>query len=172
VGQSKPAPESETAKVVCPAGSSLERGRCVTPSTPASASNTGHRGERVGLVPDESEERDCSPPVLGEEMRCEQAVKAYLDNLGKAARCLGSKPSWGANAAVVGNGSYIISCGAPMSMTVRVCAAVQNGRAVGVTVTTDPPNKGIAACVVNRVGGMSFPSRPTLDVTKTVFAGQ
>ena len=55
------------------------------------------------------------------------------------------------------------------SMHVNVCAAVQNGRAVGVTVTTDPPNGGIAGCIASRIRRMSFPSNPKLDVATTRF---
>ena len=44
-------------------------------------------------------------------------------------------------AGVLNNGSYIVACGTPRSMHVNVCAAVQNGRAVGVTVTTDPAQR-------------------------------
>lgn len=109
-------------------------------------------------------------PVLRGGMSCEQAMDTYVTELKMA----GNKPDLSANAygAVLNNGSYVIGCGAPMSMTVSICAAVQNGRAVGVTVSTDPPNAGVASCISGRVRGMSFPSHPALDVTRTVFKGQ
>lgn len=111
-----------------------------------------------------------SRPVLGGGMSCEQAMNTYVTELKMA----GNKPDLtsGQLGARLNNGSYVVGCGAPMSMTVNICAAVQNGRAVGVTVTTDPSNPGIASCIAGRVRGMSFPSHPALDVTRTVFKGQ
>jgi eukaryotic-like serine/threonine-protein kinase len=109
-------------------------------------------------------------PVLRGGMSCEQAMDTYVTELKMA----GNKPDLtaGSFGGVLNNGSYVIGCGAPMSMTVSICAAIQNGRAVGVTVSTDPPNPGIASCVAGRVRGMGFPSHPALDVTRTVFKGQ
>lgn len=78
----------------------------------------------------------------------------------------------GAYGAVLNKGSYLNSCGVPPSMAVNICAAVQNGRAVGVTVTTDPPSPGIASCVAGQVRSMGFPAHPRLDVTRTSFAAQ
>lgn len=54
-------------------------------------------------------------------------------------------------------------------MQINICAAVQNGRAVGVTVTVKPNNAGIASCIAGGVRGLSFPSHPKLDVTRTTF---
>ncbi len=57
------------------------------------------------------------------------------------------------------------------TMTVNVCAAVPNGHAVGVTVSTSPSNPGIASCIAgHRVRGLPFPSHPRLDVARTTFA--
>ena len=109
-------------------------------------------------------------PVLRGGMSCEQAMDTYSTELKMA----GNKPdiTAGAYGSVLNNGGYVISCGAPMSMTVNICAAIQNGRAVGVSVSTDPPNPGIASCIAGRIRGMGFPSHPALDVTRTVFKGQ
>ena len=45
----------------------------------------------------------------------------------------------------------------------------QNGRAVGVTVTTDPPNGGIAGCIAVAHPRHELPSNPKLDVATTRF---
>ena len=45
-------------------------------------------------------------------------------------------------------------------MHVNVCAAVQNGRAVGVTVTTDPPNGGIAGLHLGAHSPHELPVEP------------
>jgi hypothetical protein len=40
---------------------------------------------------------------------------------------------------------------------------------VGVTVTAKPRNHSIESCVAASVRGLSFPSNPKLDVTRTNF---
>ncbi len=106
-------------------------------------------------------------PVLPSGMSCEAARAKYVEDYDKA-----SPPdlSAGAYGSVLNKGTYLNSCGVPSSMSVNICAAVQNGRAVGVTVTTNPPNKGISSCVANAVRALSFPSHPRLDVTNTTFS--
>jgi hypothetical protein len=71
--------------------------------------------------------------------------------------------------AILNRGSYFQHCGVPDDMTLSICAAVQNGRAVGVTVTTTPGSRAKARCVAQAVRGLSFPSHPRLDVTRTLF---
>ncbi|MCU0694740.1 MAG: hypothetical protein MUF54_25470, partial [Polyangiaceae bacterium] len=109
-------------------------------------------------------------PMLAGGMSCEQAMNTYVTELKMA----GNAPDLTAGqfGGVLNNGSYVVACGAPFSMTISICAAVQNGRAVGVTVSTDPPDSRIASCISGRVRGMGFPSHPALDVTRTVFKGE
>lgn len=78
----------------------------------------------------------------------------------------------GAYGAVLNKGSYLNSCGVPSNMGVNVCAAVQNGRAVGVSVSTTPSNPGIASCISAQVRGMAFPANPRMDIARTTFAAQ
>ena len=73
---------------------------------------------------------------------------------------------------MLGRGTYLNACGVPPTMTVNVCAAVQNGRAVGVTVSTKPPAGGISRCISGQVRSMSFPAHPRLDITYTTFKGE
>ncbi len=106
-------------------------------------------------------------PVISGGMSCEGARAKYIEDYDKAAP---PDLSAGAYGNVLNKGTYLNSCGVPSNMSVNICAAVQNGRAVGVTVT-NPSNKGIAGCVAGAVRGLSFPSHPRLDVTTTTFAG-
>ena len=119
-------------------------------------------GARVGTGPG-------GIPILSGGMSCEQARARYIEEMtiGQAQK----QADLTANqlGQVLNNGSYIVACGTPASMHVNVCAAIQNGRAVGVTVTTDPPSGGIAGCIASKVRGMSFPSNPKLDITTTRF---
>jgi eukaryotic-like serine/threonine-protein kinase len=122
-----------------------------------------------GNVSSASDSSGVSRPQLGGGMSCEGARAAYVENYDKSAP---PDLSAGAYGAVLNRGSYLNSCGVPPSMSVSICAAVQNGRAVGVSVRTDPPNGGIAGCISGAVRGMGFPAHPRLDITTTHFAAE
>jgi len=108
-------------------------------------------------------------PVISGGKSCEAAQRAYVLSYED-----GAPPDLtaGAYAAVLNRGTYLNACGVPSNMSVSVCAAVQNGHAVGVTVTTNPRNRGIAACVAGAVRGLGYPSHPRLDVARTFFKAQ
>jgi hypothetical protein len=110
-------------------------------------------------------------PTLAGSMSCEAAQARYVEEY-KMANGADVPPDLtaGAYGAVLNRGSYLNSCGVPSNMEVNICAAVQNGRAVGVTVTTSPSNPGVASCVAGQVRGLPFPSHPRLDVARTTFA--
>jgi hypothetical protein len=108
-------------------------------------------------------------PSLPGGLSCETARARYIEEISVGGPRGQADLTQGQFASVLNNGSYIVGCGAPQSMHVNVCAAVQNGHAVGVTVTTDPPNAGIASCVSSAIRRMSFPSNPKLDVATTRF---
>ncbi len=108
-------------------------------------------------------------PTVPDGLSCAGAQARYVEDYSKDAP---TDLTQGAYASVLSRGTYLNSCGVPPSMGVSVCAAVQNGRAVGVTVTTNPPNGGIAKCVSGQVRSMSFPAHPRLDVATTSFAAQ
>ncbi len=65
--------------------------------------------------------------------------------------------------------SFVVSCGAPDSMKVTVRVAVRMGRAVGVTVTTNPPNGGISACVDHAVRGLRWAESAKTDFITTNY---
>lgn len=111
-------------------------------------------------------------PVLAGGMSCEAAQARYSEEYKIGGGTGQPDLSAGAYGAVLNKGSYLNACGVPPSTSVSVCAAVQNGRAVGVTVRLDPPNPGVAGCVASQVRGLPFPAHPRLDVTHTTFAGQ
>ncbi len=67
------------------------------------------------------------------------------------------------------NASFINGCGAPDSMKVKVMVAVQNGRAVGVSVYTTPPNAGVQNCVAGFVRGLSWPASADMDSVITTY---
>ncbi|MBK9263388.1 MAG: hypothetical protein IPM54_26735 [Polyangiaceae bacterium] len=108
-------------------------------------------------------------PVLAGGMSCEGAQAKYVEDYSKDAP---PDLTAGAYGNVLNRGTYLNACGVPPSTEVNICAAVQNGRAVGVTVTTRPSNPGVNSCVAGAVRGLSFPAHPRLDVSRTTFAPQ
>lgn len=72
-------------------------------------------------------------------------------------------------AAPLRHASFITGCGAPDDMKVTVRVAVKMGRAVGVTVSTNPPSAGVAACVDRSVRGLSWPVSPKTDFVTTSY---
>ncbi len=67
------------------------------------------------------------------------------------------------------NASFISGCGAPDSMKVTVRVAVQNGRAVGVSVYPNPPNPAVAACVDRHVRALGWPPNAKMDFFTTTY---
>lgn len=107
-------------------------------------------------------------PSLPGGLSCEAAQARYVEEMriGEKGPPDLSVAQFGA---VLNKGSYLAACGVPPDTKITVCAAVQNGRAVGVTVAATPRNPSIEACVAGRVRSLSFPSNPRLDVTRTSF---
>ena len=99
---------------------------------------------------------------------CEAAQAAYREEIVIGAPRAPDLPRE-ALAAVLNSGSVLAGCGVPDSMKLEICAAIQRGRAVGVTVTTRPGSRRVSACVASQVRGLRFPSSPHLDVATTRF---
>ena len=107
--------------------------------------------------------------MLSGGMSCESAQSAYVEEMriGQKGQADITAGQYGA---ILNSGQYLGSCGVPESMAVNICAAIQNGHAVGVTVTTTPRNGGISGCIASAVRRINFPAHPKLDVTRTNFA--
>jgi eukaryotic-like serine/threonine-protein kinase len=108
-------------------------------------------------------------PILGGGQSCEAARNAYTEEMNVGGPRGQADLTQNQYASVLNSGSYFAHCGVPDSMHLTICAAVQNGRAVGVTVTTQPPDRRIQSCVAAGVRGLGFPSNPKLDVATTRF---
>jgi hypothetical protein len=72
-------------------------------------------------------------------------------------------------AAPLRSAGFISGCGAPDDMKVTVRVAVKMGRAVGVTVGTNPASPGVAACVDRHVRGIAWPVSAKTDFVTTVY---
>ncbi|HEX3775643.1 MAG TPA: hypothetical protein VHV51_14325 [Polyangiaceae bacterium] len=108
-------------------------------------------------------------PILGGGQSCESAQASYNEEMSVGGPRGQADITAGQYAAILNSGRYFAHCGVPDSTKINVCAAVQNGRAVGVTVITNPRNRGAESCIAAGVRGLSFPSNPKLDVTHTAF---
>ena len=67
------------------------------------------------------------------------------------------------------NATFLGACGAPDSMKVTVKVAIKMGRAVGVSVYTNPPSPGVAGCVERSVRGLNWPANPKMDSFVTTY---
>ena len=108
-------------------------------------------------------------PILGGGQSCESAAASYNEEMSVGGPKGQADITGNQYAAVLNRGSYFAHCGVPETAHINICAAVQNGRAVGVTVVVNPRNPGAASCIAAGVRGLSFPSNPKLDVTRTSF---
>ncbi len=65
--------------------------------------------------------------------------------------------------------SFVTGCGAPDDMKVQVRVAVRMGVPIGVTVSTTPPNGGIASCIDRAVRGLRWQANPKTDFVTTNY---
>jgi hypothetical protein len=63
----------------------------------------------------------------------------------------------------------IVSGCAPETTSVVIKAAIQNGRAVGVSVYATPPSPAVSACVASRVRRLSFSASGHMDAVTASF---
>jgi len=61
------------------------------------------------------------------------------------------------------NAAFISGCGAPDSMKVTVKVAVLRGRAIGVTIWTNPQDESVARCVDEHVRQLRWPVKQKMD---------
>ena len=111
-------------------------------------------------------------PMVAGGGSCEAAISKYTEEYTIGGGT--GKPDLGAAdyGNVLNRGGYLNACGVASNMSVDICVAVQNGRAVGVTVRTNPSNPGVSGCIAGQVRGLGFPSHPRMDVARTSFAAQ
>jgi hypothetical protein len=67
------------------------------------------------------------------------------------------------------NGAFLNTCGVPNSMHVQINAVVKMGHAIGVSVSTNPPNGGIAACIDRSVRNIAWPVSSKADGVHTSY---
>jgi hypothetical protein len=99
---------------------------------------------------------------------CEQARESYVEEVNVGARGP-SDLSADDFAAVLNRGTYLEPCAVPSNSKLRICTAVQNGQAVGVTVAAEPSAPEVEICVAKEVRKLAFPAHVKMDVVNVQF---
>jgi hypothetical protein len=110
------------------------------------------------------------PQRTGGHPSCEQAREDYLKSPDAQICRAPPEATSGTHGPVLNDGRYMLHCRVAAHYGIEICAAVQHGKAAGVTVRTTPPNARLGDCIAQAVWGLVFPSRPTMDITHTTFA--
>jgi hypothetical protein len=123
-------------------------------------------------APGDAEKPSAPPetaPVDGPITSCEAAIARNTEQITIGAARGGPDISREAYASILQNGRYLTSCKIPDRTVFEICAAVRNGRAIGITVSSSPSTPALNACVRGAVARLKFPSNERLDVTHTRF---
>ncbi|HEY3497555.1 MAG TPA: hypothetical protein VGK73_22815, partial [Polyangiaceae bacterium] len=100
---------------------------------------------------------------------CESAAAAANETIDLGAGRGAPDLTRDAFASVLENGSYLARCAIPARTALDICAAVRDGKVVGVSVTSAPRSPAVNACVRRAVSTLRFPHSGRLDVTRTRF---
>lgn len=140
---------------------------CSSPPAPPPTTATPGRRPTSRARPRSAE---AEPPRGGSSdgVSCEQAVDENSDELS-----IGKKQDEDLASSDLGDvlnkGSYLNDCEVPADARVAVCAAVKEGRAVGVTVALSPSSPDVERCVAGKIRALGFPMHPKLHVARTTF---
>ncbi len=118
----------------------------------------------VAREPERNEARGAALPG------CESAAASANQSMDLRAAPGAPDLSREAFAAILDNGAYLAPCAIPSRTALEICVAVQNGKAVGVSVSSEPRDANVIACVRRAVAALRFPQSDRLDVTRTRFA--
>lgn len=110
-----------------------------------------------------------APPPATSLPSCETAAAAANDTFDLRAAPGAPDLTRDAFASVLENGAYLARCSVPPRTALEICAAVQDGKVVGVSVTSSPRDSAVNACVRRSVAALRFPANARLDVTRTRF---
>jgi len=100
---------------------------------------------------------------------CEAAIARNNEQITIGAARGAADTTREAYAAILQNGHYLAACSVPERTVFEVCAAVKDGRAIGITVVSSPASPKLNACVRSAVSHLQFPRNSRLDVTHTRF---
>jgi hypothetical protein len=98
---------------------------------------------------------------------CEQAHATYQETLDMAAAPAAPDVSRQAFAERLEDFDAYARCDLDQPRDISICVAVQDGKAKGITVKTQPRDARLAACIVEAVGRMRFASSPRMDLVRS-----
>ncbi len=102
-------------------------------------------------------------------MTCDEARDAHGDEISIGKGGGEADLSSGDFSKVLNHGAYLTECEVATDTSVEVCAAVKEGRAIGVTVVMAPSDPDKEKCVATKVRELGFPIAKKLDVVRTRF---
>ena len=119
--------------------------------------------------PDAPTPPETAPDARGPVSSCEAAIARNNEQITIGAARGAADITRDAYASILQNGRYLAACSVPERTVFEICAAVKEGRAVGITVVSSPASPALNACVRGAVARVKFPSNQHLDVTHTRF---
>ncbi|MES1186622.1 MAG: hypothetical protein ABUL60_22605 [Myxococcales bacterium] len=153
-----------------------------TDSSPAEKREHAADGPRIASLFEQAEERptpapkpDAPTPPTSEPdapvavSSCEAAIARNNEQLTIGGPRAAPDITREAYASILQNGRYLSACSIPERTVFEICAAVRDGRAVGITIVSNPPSPALNSCVRKAVGRLKFPQNSKLDVTHTRF---
>lgn len=109
------------------------------------------------------------PPHSGGGKSCEQAQDEYVAAKERSDDRGSERPTADTYGNILNQGGYFKHCSVADSTKLEICAAILEGRAVGVTVRTNPVEPKPADCIAEAVVKLTFPKNALMDVTRTRF---
>lgn len=138
-------------------------------------------GPRIDSLFDRADERpapdakpDAPPPVSDPNApavvsSCEAAIARNNEQMTIGGARGPADVTREAYASILQNGRYLSACSIPDRTVFEICAAVKDGRAVGITIVSSPASPELNSCVRKAVARLNFPKNSRLDVTHTRF---
>jgi hypothetical protein len=153
-----------------------------TDSSPAEKREHAADGPRIASLFEQAEERpaptpkpDAPTPPASEPdapvavSSCEAAIARNNEQLTIGGPRAAPDITREAYAGILQNGRYLSGCSIPERTVFEICAAVKDGRAVGITIVSNPASPALNSCVRRAVSRLKFPQNSRLDVTHTRF---
>jgi hypothetical protein len=161
--------------IVC-SGPGVKRGWCADLATSdwalATMSSLRSALDKGGIdVPPRLKEAvdEASPPPIGNGPSYESVLAHNTESITIGAPAAAPDLTQAELAAPLAAASFVGDCGASDDMKVVVRAAVRAGKAVGVTVRTDPPSRNVASCIDRTVRRLRWKASPRTDFVTTSY---
>ena len=130
----------------------------------------GSSGEEDLVVQEQSVGSAAPRPSAPAPKTCEGAIRAYRESVMAGDGGPPRPVREGTYAALLHNGVYLRECDVGDELGVDVCATIQHGKIVGVTVQTTPHRPRIERCLDRAVRALEVgESSPDLDVSRAHF---